>query len=179
MNADRYGVVLSSYDFRRFGKIADIGGGRGHLLRAVLDTVPTAKGVLFDLPDVVAGFDLDRQRLTPVAGDFFRDPLPAADAYLLMEVLHDWDDPSCVAILTALRRAAPPDATVLVIEGVLPEDRLDPRAQTLDIIMLTVTGGRERTPAGLGALFEQAGWQLGTVTDTAGPMRIVEARVGS
>jgi C-methyltransferase len=78
------GAVLSAYDFKRFRVIADIGGGRGHLLRAVLDATPSGKGVLFDLPDVIDQVDFQHQRMARQAGDFFVDPLPAADAYLLM-----------------------------------------------------------------------------------------------
>jgi C-methyltransferase len=167
-------AILAAYDLSRFGTIADIGGGRGHLLRAVLDAVPNVQGILFDLPEVIGSLDIDDERLTRQAGDFFVDALPAADAYVLMEVIHDWADAECVAILSAIRRAASPGATVLVIEDALPADRVDPRSQTLDVIMLSVTGGRERTVSQLGELFERAGFRLAGVTETAGAMRIVE-----
>ena len=168
-------AVLAAYDFRRFETVADVGGGRGHLLRAVLDAVPDAAGILFELPEVVDALDVQDARLTAVAGDFFVDALPAADAYVLMDVLHDWADDECVAILSAIRRAARAGATVLVIENVLGEDRPDPRAGTLDVVMLAVTGGRERSPAELGALFERAGFALRRVVPTAGPVQVVEA----
>ncbi len=168
-------AILDAYDFSRFATIADIGGGRGHLLRAVLDAVPNANGVLFELPEVIDSLDLEHERLTPHAGDFFADGLPVADAYVLMEVIHDWGDAECVAILTAIRRAAAPGATVLVVENVLPDEGIDPRGQTLDVIMLAVTGGRERTPSQLSELLNRAGFGDGTVTETAGPLRIVEA----
>ncbi len=168
-------AVLAAYDFGRFGTIADIGGGRGHLLRAVLDALPTADGILFDLPDVIATLDLDRDRLTPRAGDFFVDPLPAADAYILMEVIHDWPDAEAAAILSAVRQAASPGATVLIIENVLGDARSDPRGHILDVIMLTVTGGRERTGNQLAGLLEGAGFANSNVVETAGPLRIVEA----
>ena len=85
-------AVLGAYDFARFDTIADVGGGRGHLLRAVLNVVPEAHGILFDLPAVTDALDLDPDRLTAHPGDFFVDPLPTADAYVLMEVIHDWPD---------------------------------------------------------------------------------------
>lgn len=166
--------ILAAYDFSRFGTIADIGGGRGHLLRAVLDAAPSAHGVLFDLPEVIGSLDVDHERLTPQAGDFFVDVLPAADAYVLMEVIHDWADPECAAILSAIRRSASSGATLLVIEDVMQDDQVDPRTQTLDVIMLAVTGGRERTVSQLGGLFDRAGFRRAGVRETSGAMRIVE-----
>ena len=168
-------AVLGAYDFGRFDTISDIGGGRGHLLRAVLDTAPSAEGILFDLPDVIQTLDVGRDRLTPRAGDFFVDPLPTADAYILMEVIHDWPDAEAAAILTAVRRAASPGARVLIIENVLDDTSPDPRGHTLDIIMLACTGGRERTGTQLDGLLKAAGFRDSTVIDTGGPLRIVEA----
>ncbi|MBA2581060.1 MAG: hydroxyneurosporene methyltransferase [Thermoleophilaceae bacterium] len=168
-------AVLGAYDLGRFDTIADIGGGRGHLLRAVLDAVPTAEGILFDLPDVIQTLDIGRDRLTARAGDFFVDPLPTADAYILMEVIHDWPDAEAAAIFTAIRRAASPGARVLIIENVLGDTESDPRGHTLDVIMLAVTGGRERTGSRLGGLLEAADFANISVIDTAGPLRIVEA----
>ena len=168
-------AVLGAYDFSRFRTIADVGGGRGHLLRAVLDTVAAARGILFDLPEVIDRLDFEHERLTPQAGDFFVDALPAADAYILMEVIHDWADAEAVAILGAIRRAASPGATVLVIESVIADEQPDPRARTLDVVMLYVTGGRERTARQFRELFERAGFRYGRVIATAGPLGIVEA----
>ena len=124
---------------------------------------------------MVATLHIDSERLTAQAGDFFVDPLPAADAYILMEVIHDWADAEAAAILRAIRRAAPADAAVLIIEGVLIEDQTDPRVQTLDVLMLAVTGGRERSPSQLSKLLESAGLRPSTVIETSGAMRIVEA----
>ncbi|MBA3777852.1 MAG: hypothetical protein H0X16_00840 [Chloroflexi bacterium] len=170
-------AVLSAYDFSRFDTIADIGGGRGHLLRAMLDAVPTAEGILFDLPDVIASLEIDRDRLTANAGDFFVDPLPTADAYVLMEVLHDWPDAETAAILSAVRRAASPGARVLIIENVLVDVAADLRGHTLDVIMLAITGGRERTGEQFAKLLEAAGFTESTLIHTSGPLRIVEAVV--
>ena len=167
-------AILDAYDFSRFGVIADIGGGRGHLLRAALDAAPGAEGVLFDLPEVIDAFDLDARRISLQPGDFFSDQFPSADAYLLMEVLHDWPDEDCVAILSAIRRAAPPGACVLVIESVI-EDLQDPRPPILDVLMLAITGGRERTPDELDELFDRAGFRKRAVTETRVAIRVVEA----
>lgn len=173
-NAD-IAAVLDAYDFGRFSTVADIGGGRGHLLHAILNAAPDTRGVLFDLPDVIASLDIEHERLAAQAGDFFADPLPAAEAYVLMEVLHDWPDRQCIEILAAIRRAAAPGSKVLVIENVLNAAGEDPRGHTLDVIMLAVTGGRERTAGELDALFTRTGFTTGTVIETPGPLRIVEA----
>lgn len=169
------GAVLAAYDFGRFATIADIGGGRGHLLLAVLEAAPQAKGTLFELPTVIETLELDADRLALHAGDFFTDPLPAADLYILMEVIHDWDDAQAAAILAAVRRAAPDGATVLVIEAVADGSDPDPVVHTLDLIMLAVTGGRERTSAQLGELLAGAGFRATATVPTQGPLRIVEA----
>ena len=167
-------AVLEAYDFRRFGTIADIGGGLGHLLRAILERAPQSNGILFDLPEVIGSLPRATDRLTPVAGDFFRDALPSADAYILMEVLHDWPDQDCVRILSAIRRAATPGATVAVIEGIVADAGDDPRVNTLDVVMLAITGGRERSEAALETLFVASGFKLNAVVQTAGPMKVVE-----
>ncbi|HEU5003245.1 MAG TPA: methyltransferase [Actinomycetota bacterium] len=167
--------LLAAYDFRPFGTIADIAGGRGHLLHAILAVAPEARGVLFDLPEVVGGAGPHPERLRTQAGDFFHDPLPAADLYLLMEVLHDWRDREAAAILGAIRRAAQPGATMLIIEHLLPDEGVDLVSQTLDVLMLAVTGGQERRPSDLRALLRSTGFQPGRVIHTAGPISAVEA----
>lgn len=167
-------AVLAAYDFSTCGRIVDVGGGRGHLLHAVLESTPRARGILFDLPGVVEAGGPAHPRLVRQAGDFFADPLPPGDTYLVMDVLHDWADAEATAILAAIRRAAPGDAKVLVIEGILPE-HLDPGSLTIDVIMLAVTGGRERTAGELEDLLDAAGWQLTRVIDTPVRLRIAEA----
>jgi hypothetical protein len=168
-------VVLAAYDFGSFELIADIAGGRGHLLEAVLDATPRTRGILFELPSVVANVLTRHPRLATVAGDFFADPLPAADGYLLMEILHDWSDDDCVRILSAIRRAAAPGARLLVIEEILSDRGSDPGGHSLDVLMLAVTGGRERTLDELDKLFGQAGFLSGTVITTPSRLRLVEA----
>jgi C-methyltransferase len=168
-------AVLRAYDFGRFRTIADVGGGRGHLMRAVLEAAPTATGILFDLPGVIETLDAPPPRLIHHPGDFFVDPLPSADAYILMEVLHDWADREATAILRAIRGAARPGARVLIVEAIIPDGHLDPRVQTLDIIMLAVTGGRERAMQQLAGLLEATGFSPTATVETASPTRILEA----
>lgn len=169
------GAVLGAYDFSRYATIADIGGGRGRLLRTILKAVPTASGVLFDRPQVIEALDSTHDRLTLQAGDFFVDPLPAADAYVLMDVIHDWPDAECVAILRAIRAAASTGANALIIEKVLPENGGDPQSQALDIMMLVMAGGRQRTAVRLSELLTSSGFGDPTVIPTEGRLRIVEA----
>lgn len=171
-------AVVEAYDFSRFQTIADIGGGRGHLIQAILARVPNASGVLFDLPYVVkdaAGAASSRLRL--VGGDFFRDPLPAADAYVIMEVIHDWDDEKSAAILSAVHRAAPKHATLLIVEALVSEAPGAHFSKLLDILMLAITGGRERTPSEYQRLLATSGFQLTSVIPTRSQYSIVEATV--
>ena len=168
--------VVAAYDFGGFDTVGDIGGGHGHLLRAVLDAAPGAKGVLFDLPHViqeVAGLASERLSLQP--GDFFQDPLPTCDAYLLMEVIHDWGDDEAVAILHAVREAAPSHAKVLLIEQLIPPTPGPDWAKTLDIHMLFLLGGRQRTREEYEDLFQKAGLSMQRQIETAGGISILEA----
>lgn len=168
--------ILASYDFSGFGLIGDIGGGGGHLLRAVLDNAPNARGVLFELPHVVEeASGVASGRLTLQAGDFFRDALPGCDAYLLMEVIHDWGDEESAAILEAVRRAAPPHAKLLVIETIVPDDPGPDWSKMLDIHMLTLLGGRQRTRPEYEALLAQSGFVLRGEIDTGAGISILEA----
>lgn len=168
-------AVLAAYDFTPFSTIADIGGGRGHLLHAVLEAAPHSRGILFDLPAVVDTIGGSQERFAVQAGDFFVDPLPTADAYILMEVIHDWNDGQAAAILSAVRRAATPGARVLIIEAVADEELLDPVTRTLDVIMLAIMGGRERTSAELDRLLAGAGFGVIGTVPTPSPLKIVEA----
>jgi C-methyltransferase len=118
---------------------------------------------------------LSPPRLTRTAGDFFTDPLPRADAYVLMEVLHDWNDEDVAKILAAVHEAAPAGATLLIIENVLDDEAVDARGHVLEVIMLTFTGGRERTVDQFDVLLAEAGFRHQSLVETNGPMRIVEA----
>lgn len=166
--------IVAAYDFSRFRRIADIGGGRGHLLAEVLRAAPGATGVLFDLPHVVAD-SRPGARLALQGGDFFRDPLPQCDAYLIMEVIHDWGDDESIAILQAIRRAAAPGATLLLIEQIVPDHPGPHWTKTLDIHMLALFGGRQRTRAEYEALLTTSGFALQRELDTHSGATILEA----
>jgi hypothetical protein len=168
--------VLASYDFSPFGTIADIGGGRGHLLQAVLAAAPKAKGILFDQPSVIeeaAGIASDC--LTLQAGDFFKDVLPVSDAYLIMQVIHDWSDEESTKILSGIRRAAPPHAKLLVVEAVIPDSPGPDWAKVVDLYMLALLSGRERTRAEYYELLAGAGFRLDRMINIGQSSAILEA----
>ena len=167
--------ILATYDFSGFRTIADIGGGRGHLLRAILDTVPTATGALFELSPVIAETSIDTERLTLQAGDFFRDALPTCDAYLLMEIIHDWGDEESMAILRAVRQAAAPGAKALIIEAIVPDDSGPHWSKVLDMHMLTLLGGRQRTQQEYSALLSRSGFRFLREVNTGAGISILEA----
>jgi hypothetical protein len=159
--------VAAGYDFSRMQTVADIGGGKGTLLAAILRAHSHLRGVLFDLPAVsadavavlrAAGVE---DRCEIVAGDFFDGAPEGADAYIVANVLHDWDDARSVQILGACRRAMAADGRVLIIERLIPDDPADAVPVLLsDLNMLVFTGGRERTNAEYGNLLAAAGLKL-------------------
>lgn len=151
--------VVPAYDFSRFAIIADIGGGRGLLLRAILDRTPAALGILFDQAHVVAHAE-PHERMSVVSGDFFAGGLPQADCYVLSRVIHDWDDEEAVQILSAIRAAASADSRLLLLEYVVDADSGEFEATDVDIYMLALVTGRERTEAEFAALLAASGFEL-------------------
>jgi len=178
MTAKAYGQVagvVAAYDFSGFSVIGDIGGGRGHLLQGVLMSAPGARGVLFDQPHVIqqaSGAASDR--LTLQAGDFFHDDLPACDAYLIMEVIHDWDDGHATKILKKVRSAAPAHAKLLIIEAIVAGDPGPSWPKTLDMWMLAI-GGKQRTQQEYAELLAGAGFHFTREIDTHTGASIIEA----
>jgi hypothetical protein len=145
-------AVIDSYDFAGFNVIADIGGH-----------------VIADAADVASS------RLSLVPGDFFGDPLPVADAYVLMEVIHDWANAEAERILKAVRRAAPEHARLLIVEALIGDMPGPHFGKLTDIIMLAVTGGRERTRTEYEVLLRSTGFRLTQVVPTRSQYSIVEA----
>jgi len=170
-------AILRSYDFSPFARIGDIGGGHGHLLRAVLAATPSATGVLFDVPHVIeAAAKSTTERLLFEAGDFFSDVLPSCDCYLVMHVLHDWNDVDATKILGAIHQAASPDGTVLVIESIVPDDTQPNWERILDMHMMAIHAGRERTRGEYADLLAAAGFRVLREIDTQAGVWILEAR---
>jgi O-methyltransferase domain len=169
-------AIVSSGNFSRFKIIGDIAGGRGHLLTAILEAAPGSKGVLFDLPHVVKEASaLASSRLNLQGGDFFKDPLPRCDAYILMEIIHDWPDKEAVAILQAVRQAALPGATLFLIETIVPRGAEPDWSKILDIHMLTLLWGKQRTLLEYKRLLEEANFTFQRDIDTGAGISIIQA----
>ena len=168
-------TLIPAFDFKPYKLIADIGGGRGHVLSAVLGAAPGARGILFDLPQVLAPL-APMDRIRHQAGSFFTDPLPAADAYILSNVIHDWADAESETILRGVRRAAPAHAELLLLEILMPDGPGMHPAKVLDVLMLAVTGGLERTRAQYEKLLASSGFSIDRIVPTAGPISVIVAR---
>jgi len=174
-------TLIPAYDFGRFRTIVDIGGGHGALLSAVLQQATEARGVLFDLPSVVAGAGPVLEtagvsdRITVSGGSFFDAVPEGGDAYLLKTIIHDWDEDSALVILRNIRKAIAPDGTLALIEMVLPEGTPNHPGMLLDLEMLVAAGGQERTGSQYADLLARAGFRQTRVVSTAGPMSLVEA----
>jgi hypothetical protein len=172
--------VTAAYDFTPFATVCDVGGSQGALIAAVLRSAPKSRGILLDRPDViaagkatVAAYDLG-DRLSAQGGDFF-EAVPAADAYLLKHILHDWDDERAAAILKTIARSAQPGSKLFLIEMLLSDSPMATPIKLMDLNMLVMLGGRERTPEEFGALLGGTGWKLGKITPTQGLFAILEA----
>ncbi|MEW2479166.1 methyltransferase [Mycobacterium sp. NPDC049093] len=172
--------VVAAYDFSRFGTIADVGGGHGRLLAAILQATPQSRGVLYDLPQVVDGAPAmlgkygtaDRVRVIP--GSFF-DSVPAgADAYVMKNIIHDWPDAEALSILRNVRAASTPGTTLLLIEGVIPDHDREFLGKWTDMEMLIGIAAKERTEDDYRKLYQEAGFRLTRVVETASPFSVVE-----
>jgi hypothetical protein len=169
-SAREAGAVVDAYDVSRLGSVVDVGGGPGVLLRAVRERAPSADVLLFDQPAVVAGSDLPS-----AGGDFFTEVPAGADAYLLSRVLHDWDDDAARRVLQVCRAAMRPDSVLLVVEAVLPERAVDdPAAVRMDLHMLVLLHGQERTAAEYAALCAAAGLRLTRDLPTDAGVHVLE-----
>lgn len=179
-------LVVNGYDFSRAGRVCDVGGGTGILLAEVLQRHPAARGVLFELDSLhddarkTLGGRGVADRCELIAGDFFESVPDGCDLYILQAVVHDWDDESCVTILSNVRKAMTPGAHVLVIENMLDADgrEKDKLTRGFDLLMLVLTGaGRERTRAQFETLFARSGLRLERDITLPSLLHILEVRV--
>jgi hypothetical protein len=174
-------AVAAAYDFSVFETIADVGGSTGNMLATILSHHPRPRGILFDLPHVVRDAPrlfqqrglMDRIRIE--AGSFFEGVPAGADAYVLSHIIHDWNQEQCLTILGHCRHAMPSNSRLLLVEMVLPEGDVPHPGKLLDMVMLTVPGGEERTPSQYNVLLDRAGFRMTRVVPTASLVSIVEA----
>ena len=172
--------MLDAYDFGDIKVLADVGGGNGSVLIGTLQKYPEMKGILFDLPNVVERAESNlkeagvRDRCEPIAGSFFETAPEGADAYLMRHIIHDWDDEKSLTILKHVRSVIPEHGKLLVIETVIPPGNDPCPAKLLDLTMLLIPGGKERTEEEYRELYEQAGFRLTRIVPTAGEVSVIE-----
>jgi hypothetical protein len=173
-------AMLDAYDFHGIGTLADLGGGNGSLLSATLQRHPNLRGLLFDRPDVIeraranlkaAGLE---NRCTLIAGSFFETVPAGADVYLMRHIIHDWNDEQCRTILRHCRKAVPSSGRLLLVESVIPPGNEPSFAKLLDLTMLAIPGGMERTEAEYRELLASAGFHLARVVPTAAHVDVIE-----
>jgi hypothetical protein len=173
--------ITSLYDFSRFNKIVDVGGGHGGLITSILKANPQAKGVLFDAAEVISGARPKieaaglAERCEAVAGDFFQSVPAGGDAYIMKWIIHDWDDERAIRILKNIRSHVPQNGRVIVVDAVVPEGDEPDFSKFFDLNMLVMTGGKERTEREFAELFAAAGLRLVRVIPTGLPTSVVEA----
>lgn len=174
-------AMVKAYDFSKFGTIVDVGGGHGALLLAILKASPGAKGVVFDAPQVAEGAAkaireagmTDRCRAE--GGDFFR-AVPGGDLIVMKNIIHDWNDAKATAILKACRSAIKPTGKLLLAELVVPPGFAPHLSHILDLEMMVLCDGKERTEAEYRELLAGAGFRLTRIIPTEGsPLSLVEA----
>jgi len=171
-------AVVAAYDFSQFGKIIDVGGGNGALIISILKANPKISGALFDLPHVVedAQKHIEAAGLTGrcevVAGDFFESVPSGGDAYILKSVVHDWDDERATKILKNCHRAMAENGKLLLVESVIPPGNEPFFGKLLDLNMMVVSSGCERTEAEYRALFAAAGFKLTNVIPIQSPFAL-------
>ena len=173
--------VVDSFDFSAYRHIVDVGGNHGTLLAAILDHSPEATGVLFDLSDVIAVAERElvhhpaRRRMDLVGGSFFDEVPSGGDLYTMKYILHDWPDGDAARILRTTRDAMSDSSRLLVLDNVLTAEA-PPFVAWLDVHMMVLQDGKERTADEFRELFERAGFALESITHTPGPVALVLAR---
>lgn len=175
-------AMLDAYDFGEIKTLADIGGGNGLLLAAVLQRYPNLHGILFDLEHVsgraragMKALGLE-SRCSVVEGSFFEAIPAGADAYLMRHIIHDWTDEQSIQILSNCRKVIPAHGRVLLVEFTVPEANQASLGKDADMMMLAFPGGMERTDAEYAALLESSGFRLAKVTPTKSAVSVVEGR---
>jgi O-methyltransferase domain/Dimerisation domain len=168
-------VITASYEWNRFSVIADIGGGLGVQLGNILDASPLSRGILFDQPDVMKQA-IVHERMEKIGGDLFQHVPSGADVYILNGIIHDWTDSEALNILSTVRQAMKADSRLAVLDEIIPETPQFTFGKWLDLLMLTVPGGRERTEREFLELLSCSGFELEERVNTAASLSILVAR---
>ncbi len=177
-------AAMQAYDFSGIRVLVDVAGGHGGVLTAILNEFPSMKGILFDLDHVIEGAIPRLQKLglanrvRTESGDFFRAVPTGGDAYIMKHIIHDWDDERSLQILRNTRKALEgvKDGRVLLLETVLLPGNAPDLGKLIDLEMLMLPGGRERTAEEYGALFRESGFEMTRVVPTESPFSVIEAR---
>jgi hypothetical protein len=172
-------AIVASYDFSGFHKIVDVGGGHGSLLKAILKANPSLKGILFDVPHVINSIDQMNaeisERCEIVGGDFFEEVPPDGDVYLLKQIIHDWADKHSIKILRNCHKAMQENGRVLVIDAIIEPGNTQSVTKFFDLHMLvTASGGKERTESEFRSLFRKAGFEVSRIFPTSSTFFIIE-----
>jgi hypothetical protein len=181
VHGEETAAMLAAYDFSNLGTLADVGGGNGSLLSAVLQKYPKLRGVLVDLANVAARAQTNfaaagvTDRCQVLTGDFFESIPGGADAYLMRHIIHDWEDQKAIQILANVHRALAGRGKLLLVEGVVQAGNTPSFTKLLDLTMLLITGGRERTQDEYRRLLADAGFKLTRVVPTASEVSVIEA----
>jgi hypothetical protein len=178
-------AVLAAYDFSRIDTLMDVAGGHGFILCEILTRYPKLKGILFDMPSVVEDPKCAQcllnvtHRCRIMAGNFFEHIPAGADAYYMQHIIHDWDDEPALKILGNCRQAlqGQKNGRLLVVDSVIPESPEPHFGKLLDLEMLLMPGGRERTEREFRTLFAKAGFEITRIVPTSRPDSVLEARL--
>ena len=175
-------AALEAYDFSGINVLVDIAGGHGMILASILRKYPRMRGILFDLEHVLAGNRLEefgvKDRVELKAGDFFAAVPRGGDAYIMKHIIHDWDDEKALAILKNIRTSleGKPDGRVILLETVVLPGNQPDMGKLIDLEMLLLPGGKERTADEFASLFDRAGFALTRIVPTQSPLSVIEAR---
>ncbi|HJS51994.1 MAG TPA: methyltransferase [Pyrinomonadaceae bacterium] len=176
-------AISTQYDFSSYKKLIDVGGGIGGMISAILDKNPGLNGAIYDAPSVVEqakGFLASRglsDRCETIAGDFFQSVPAGGDIYSMRWILHDWEDSKSITILENIKNVLPASGKLVLAEAVVPEVGEPHFSKFFDLIMLTMTGGRERTEKEWGTLLKRAGYRIERIIPTESFLSIIEAAV--
>jgi len=174
-------AMLDAYDFSDIGLLVDVGGGNGSLLMATLQRYPLLRGILFDMPQTAErarrGFANSGMmaRCSALGGSFFEFVPPGGDAYLMRHIIHDWTDEQSITILGNCRKAIKPEGRVLLVEAVIPPGNERSWSKFLDLNMMVIPGGMERTEEQFKSLFERSGFRLNRIVPTGTEVSVIEA----